>query len=124
MKVGCGKGKNGQRELHLTFGKGVTTSEKARRHNTTRKSSARCPMKTSLCWSRAQDEELRAKLSSIKRAVAAGQQLLLVVDKSKWDETKHTFSLSFDDDKQRKSWSVMRQRVWVGWWMRLTQNII
>ena len=60
---------------------------------------------------------MHAKLAGIKREVALGQQLLLVLDKSKWDETKHTFSLGSDSDKQRKSWSVLRQRVWVGWWM-------
>ena len=74
-------------------------------------------MKTSLCWCRAQEEELRSKLADIKRAVGLGRQLLLVLDKSKWDETKHTFTLSCDDDKLRKSWSVLRQRVWVGWWL-------
>ena len=90
------------------------------KHGCSRDSVRRWPMKYAIAWNNAQDQMLRDCASSVQQAVQGGRRLMLVVDKSKWDEAKHTFSMTVDEsskDSQRMSWSVMRQRLWIGYWL-------
>ena len=107
-----------QKGVDVVFSKmNATASSLAKRYKMSRTSVRRWPMTFSIAWSKAQDQMLRDATSSVQRAVRGGQPLMLVVDKCKWDEAKHVFALEVDHESNRMAWTVLRQRLWIGWWL-------
>ena len=127
LKLKRAKGIKAQRVQKATGGIKVAFEHMAyssaavsRKHNISRDSVRRWPMKYSIAWNNAQDQMLRHAVSSVQQAVQGGRRLMVVVEKSKWDEAKHTFSMAVDESAsgvERMSWSVMRHRMWIGYWL-------
>ena len=97
LKLKRGKGIKAKRVQKATGGikvafEKMTYSSAAvgRMHNIFRDSVRRWPMKYSIAWNNGQDQMLRHAASSVQQAVQGGRRLMVVVDKSKWDEAKHT----------------------------------
>ena len=104
--------------LGVVFSKATrSVSSLSNRYKMSRTSIRRWPMKFASAWSQAQNQMLRDATSSVQQAVRGGRPLMLVVDKRKWDEAKHVFALDIDHNATNMGWTILRQRLWIGWWL-------